>query len=118
MLAGVTAELTDFQEVQEKYSRYSATEEERENIPRMEVLAMVDSAVGDARMNAVSIQGSTVQVEFSGVTLAQTAEIVRRMEESPIVAGTVVNTAATTQETGTLVQASVLIQLQKEVDGQ
>ncbi len=114
-LAGVTAELTDFQEVQEKYSRYSATEEERENIPRMEVLAMVDSAVGDARMNAVSIQGSTVQVEFSGVTLAQTAEIVRRMEESPIVAGTVVNTAATTQETGTLVQASVLIQLQKEV---
>ena len=117
-LAGVTAELTDFQEVQEKYSRYSATEEERENIPRMEVLAMVDTAVGDARMNAVSIQGSTVQVEFSGVTLAQTAEIVRRMEESPIVAGTVVNTAATTQETGTLVQASVLIQLQKEVDGQ
>ena len=117
-LEGVLLELTDYSEVWERYSRYSATEEERENIPRMEVLAMVDSAVGDARMNAVSIQGSTVQVEFSGVTLAQTAEIVRRMEESPIVAGTVVNTAATTQETGTLVQASVLIQLQKEVDGQ
>lgn len=112
-------ELTDYNEVWERYSRYSATEEEQALIDRMEVLALLDEAVGTtASMDAVSISGSTVQLQFSGVTLAQTAEIVRRMEESPIVAGTVVNTAATTQETGTLVQASVLIQLQKEVDGQ
>jgi len=41
---GVMAELADYNEVQERYSRYSATEEERETIPRMEVLAMLDQA--------------------------------------------------------------------------
>ena len=72
-------------------------------------------------MDAVSIGGSTVQLQFSGVTLAQTARIVSALEASPIVAYTMVNTAATTQSEGAPaddsapVQASVLIQLQKEV---
>lgn len=113
-LAGVTAELTDFQEVQEKYSRYSATEEERETIPRMEVLAMLDQASAGAAMDSISITGDTVQVQFSGVTLAQTAEIVRNLETSSLVAGTMVNTASTTQDNNAQVQASVLIQLYRE----
>ena len=89
---------------------------------RMEVLALLDEAVGTtAVMDAVSIGGSTVQLQFSGVTLAQTAQIVSALEASPIVAYTMVNTAATTQSEGAPaddsapVQASVLIQLQKEV---
>ena len=56
----------------------------------------------------------TVQVQFSGVTLAQTAEIVRNLETSSLVAGTMVNTASTTQDNNALVQASVLIQLYRE----
>ena len=114
-LEGVLLELTD-------YSRYSATEDERDLIDRMEVLALLDEAVGTtAVMDAVSIGGSTVQLQFSGVTLAQTARIVSALEASPIVAYTMVNTAATTQSEGAPaddsapVQASVLIQLQKEV---
>ncbi len=120
-LEDVQLELTDYGEVWERYSRYSATEEERDLIDRMEVLALLDEAVGTtADMDAVSIGGSTVQLQFSGVTLAQTAQIVSALEASPIVAYTMVNTAATTQSEGAPadasapVQASVLIQLQKE----
>ena len=120
-LEDVQLELTDYGEVWERYSRYSATEEERALIDRMEVLALLDEAVGTtAVMDAVSIGGGTVQLQFSGVTLAQTARIVSALEASPIVAYTMVNTAATTQSEGAPaddsapVQASVLIQLQKE----
>ena len=96
--------------------------ETRDLIDRMEVLSLLDEAVGStASMDAVSIGGDTVQLQFSGVTLAQTAQIVKALEASPIVAYTMVNTAATTQLDGAPadasapVQASVLIQLQKEV---
>lgn len=113
-LDGVMAELSDYGEVQERYRRYSATEEEQALIDRMEVLSMLEDAIGNmAEMNNISINGSLVQVQFSGVTLAQSAQIVNALESSPIVAGTTVNTASTTEESGALVQAGVLIQLQK-----
>ena len=97
------------------YQRYSATEEEAANIDRMEVLSLLDTAVGStAEIGNISISGSTAQVQFSSVTLAHVAEIVKRLEDSPIVAGTVVNTASTTGDSRDLVSASILIQLQKE----
>lgn len=115
-LALTMGELEGYDEVRERYSRYSATEEERALVDRMEVLALLDSAVGTvARMDSVAVNGDVVQVQFSGVTLAQTAEIVRALEGSPIVAGTVVNTASTTQDAAAMVQTNVRIQLQKEV---
>ena len=108
-------ELTDYNEVWERYSRYSATEEERAAIDRMEVLELLDGALGgSAELNTVAIGGDAVQLQFSGVTLAETARIVRALEASPMVAGTRVNTASTTEGSGALVQASVFIQLQKE----
>ena len=114
-LQGVLLELTDYSEGWERYSRYSATEEERAAIDRMEVLELLDGALGgSAELNTVAIGGDAVQLQFSGVTLAETARIVRALEASPIVAGTRVNTASTTEGSGALVQASVFIQLQKE----
>lgn len=122
-LNGVMAELKDYNEVKERYQRYAATEEERELIDRMEILDLLDSAVGtSAEMQNISVSGNTVQLQFSGVTLAQTARIVRALEASPIVASTTVNTAATTRDglapdeldDSGLVQANVLIYLQKE----
>lgn len=113
-LNDIMVELTDYDQVQERYSRYSSTEEEQVLIDRMDVLALLDSAAGEAQLDAVSITGSQVQVQISGVTLAQTAVIVTRLEESPLVASTRVDTAATTQDSGALVQTSILIQLQSE----
>ena len=117
-LDAVVQELADYNDVRERYQRYSATDEERELIDRMEVLALLDGAVGaTAEMGAITISRDTVQIRFSGVTLAQTAQIVRTLESSPIVAGTEVHTASTTERESAdgLVQANILIRLQKEV---
>lgn len=108
-------ELADYDEVWEQYNRYAATDEERAIIDRIEVLTLLDSAIGsNARLSSLSINGDTMQVQFYAGSLAQTAQIVSRLEASPLVAFTEVNTAATQEQTGTQVMASVYIQLQKE----
>lgn len=108
-------QLEDYEEVRERYSRYSATEEERALIDRIEVLKLLDEAVGDAaQLDSVTISGTAAQVQISGVNLAQTAQIVRVLETSPLVSATTVNTASTTENAGALVQTSIQIQLQKE----
>lgn len=112
-LQSVMAELADFQEVKERYNIYSATEEEENLVDRMEVLALLESVLGDRLMNTVSIGGDAVQLQVSGITLAEAASIVRELEASPIVAGTTVSTAATTDGSDQI-QANVFIQLQKE----
>ena len=114
-LAAVVAELEGYDEVLDQYYQYAATEEEQANIDRMEVLALLDKAMGrTGEMASISISGDVVQLQFSGVTLAETAQIVKRLEESDLVAGTPVNTAATTESEGALVQANVRIQLQRK----
>ena len=115
-LAAVMAELKDYDEVLDRYYQYAATEEEQANIDRMEVLALLDKAVGKTgEMTSISVSGDVVQLQFSGVTLAQTAQIVKALEQSDLVEGTTVNTAATTESDGALVQANVRIQLRREI---
>ena len=119
-------QLADYNEVYLRYVRYAATEEEQQLVDRMEMLAMLDGAMGNAYLNSISVTGDRLQVQLSNVTLAQVAEIVRNLEASPIVAGTTVNTAATTSDSyGTtwwgetfyaeeewdLVQANIVIDL-------
>lgn len=115
-LNSVMLQLKDYDEVKERYVRYAAIEEERALVDRMEVLAMLDETVGIAAIRgSISISGSTVQIQFSGATLAEIAQIVNRVEASPIVASTLVSTASTTAEGSEPVLANMLIQLQKEV---
>ncbi len=122
-LNDVMLQLADYDEVKERYCRYAATDEERALIDRMEILSLLDKTVGTAAsMQVISVTGDTVQLEFSGVTLAETAQIVKRLEESPLVASTMVSTASTTQEEGSAVDYSapvktnITILLQKEVE--
>lgn len=113
-LEDVMGSLSDFAEVREEYLRYAPTGMEAETVDRMEILALLDSAVrSPAQVDAVSIGGDTVQVQVSQVTLAQTAGIVARLEASSLVEGTTVNTASTTGESQDLVSASIRIQLKK-----
>ena len=117
-LESVMAELADYGQIRERYSVYSATEEEQALIDRMAVLDLLDGALeGLAQLDTVSISGDAVQLQFSGVTLAQTAQIVRTLEGSPLVSSIRVNTASTTEGAGAAVQASLFIQLQKEASG-
>ena len=115
-LNGVLAQLTDYDEVQERYFRYAATDEERALVDRMDVLNMLDSTVRNAKIDSISINGSRLQIQISNVTLAQTSEIVNRLEASPLVSSVTVNTAATTEKDSDLTRSNIVIQLQKEVE--
>lgn len=118
---GIMVQLADYNEVKERYQRYSATEEEQGIVDRMEVLDLLERAVLPvAELETVTISGGSVQLSFSGVTLAQTSRIVQALEESDIVAGTAVNTAATRENeygrpvrSSQAVQANILITLKK-----
>ena len=119
----VMLQLADYREVKERYNRYAATEEERALIDRMKVLSLLEENAGTtAAMSSISISGDTVQLQLSGVSLSEVAQIVKRLEASPIVKGIVVSTAATTgegvepaEDGSGLVQADMQILLQKEV---
>lgn len=112
-LRGILMDLSDFNEVRERYNRYAATEEEQAVIDRMEILALLEDTVA-ADVGSISVGGSQVHLRFSGVTLAEAARIARALDESPLVEGTTVNTAFTTSEGKDLIQADILIRLAKE----
>ena len=115
-LAGVMAALSDYDQVEERYFRYAATEEEQALVDRNDLIYLQDSDNDTStHINSITVTWEEGQVRFSGVTLAQTARIVSTLESSPLVAGTTVTTASTTQEEGALVLATVHIKLQKEV---
>lgn len=115
-LNGVLTQLADYNEVQERYFRYSATDEERALVDRMEILAMLDNTLGFAQIDSISISGSQLQIQISDVTLAQTATIVNNLEASQMVSKVTVNTAATTGNNSDLTRSNIVIQLQKEED--
>lgn len=115
-LSDAMREIADFDEVQQRYIRYSATDEELTIVDRIDVLDMLESATRGANMSSVSISGDRVQLHLIDVTLSQTADIVKNLEDSPIVASTVVSTASSTDNARDTTQTSIVIQLQKEAD--
>ena len=116
-LNSVLAQLTDYDDVQLRYIRYTATDEEKKIVDRLDVLAMLEEIIGDAGMYTISISGDRVTTQLANVTLAQVATLINRLEASPIVSGTRVSTASTTGADGVdgdVVQASLTVFLQKE----
>ena len=77
----------------------------------MDVLDLIDEVIRPAaHISQVTIQDQQVLVEFSGVTLVETADIVSRLEASPLVARTTVDTAASEEDRAT-VDVDMLIEL-------
>ena len=115
-LADYAEKLVDYDEVLWEYERYSATPEETLTTDRMELIALIDSAVRPtAKVDNFSVSGEQMLLQFSRVTLREVADIVQALEASPLVTETMVNTASTTESGPERVQASILIQLaQKE----
>lgn len=86
--------LENYDEILRQYRMYSAAEEEEGHTDRMEILELLDEKVRpSASISSVSVTKGLVNVRFSGVTLGETAEIVRKLNTSPLVAGTSVSTA-------------------------
>lgn len=115
-LAAYAEKLVDYDKVLWEYERYSATPEETLTTDRMELIALIDSAVRPtAKVDHFSVSGEQMLLQFSRVTLREVADIVQALEESPLVTETMVNTASTTESGPERVQANILIQLaQKE----
>lgn len=92
-------QLSDYDDVAKRYRLYAATQEESSATDRLAILELLDEAVrSKAAVDSVSIAGASVDLRLSGVTLAQTAEIVRAIRASDLVLSAAVNSAASASD--------------------
>lgn len=90
-------QLTNYDQVLEDYIRSIPTQSEQNQADVMELLALIDTIIRPvAQVSQVAIADNQVVVSFSGVTLAQAADLVVQLERSPLVANPQVNTASST----------------------
>lgn len=90
-------QLENYDQVLEDYIRSVPTQQEQDQPDVMELLSLIDTTIRPAaRVSQVDIADNQVVISFSGVTLAQAADLVVRLEQSPLVANTQVDTASST----------------------
>ena len=108
-------QLRDYQDVLERYVRAAPTQEELDQVDRLEILDLIDSAVRpEAAISQVTIQGDQVLLSFSGVTLGEAAELVARLSDSPLVSQVSVDTAASARENQSEVDVTVYFKVSAE----
>ena len=107
-------QLKNYDQVLEDYIRSIPTQQEQEQADVMELLALIDTTIRpSAQVSQVSIEDNQVVISFSGVTLAQAADLVVQLEQSPLVANTQVDTASSTDGTSQ-VEVHVYFQVAQE----
>ena len=90
-------QLENYDQVLEDYIRSVPTQQEQDQPDVMELLSLIDTTIRPAaRVSQVDIADNQVVISFSGVTLAQAADLVVRLEQSPLVDNTQVDTASST----------------------
>lgn len=93
-------QLKDYNQVLEDYIRSLPTQQEQAQANIMELLSLIDTTIRPfAQVSQVAIADNQVVISFSGVTLAQAADLVVQLEQSPLVTNTQVDTAASTENT-------------------
>lgn len=91
-------QLERYDQVLEDYIRSVPTQREQEQADVMELLGLIDTTIRlTAQVSQVAIEDNQVVISFSGVTLAQAAELVVQLEQSPLVSNTQVDTASSTK---------------------
>ena len=107
-------QLKNYDQVLEDYIRSIPTQQEEEQADVMELLALIDTTIRPtAQVSQVSIEDNQVVISFSGVTLAQAADLVVQLEQSPLVTNTQVDTASSTDGAGQ-VEVHVYFQVAQE----
>lgn len=115
--AQVMGQLEEYAAVEEAYTRLAPTQGELDSPDPMAVLELIDQVIRPAADIAqVTVRDRQVLVRFSGVDLVETAELVSQLEQSPLVAGTTVDTAAA-GERGPAVDVDMLIELAAGEEG-
>ncbi len=93
----LTEQTADYDAILEEYSKYVAdylTDDERATVDRLSVMRIVEqNLMGDAQIQQYSIADNVLSIDFSGMTLAQAANFVTRLESHEEVAAVQVNTA-------------------------
>ncbi len=90
-------QLKNYDQVLEDYIRSIPTQQEQDQPDVMELLSLIDTTIRPAaQVSQVEIANNQVVLSFSGVTLAQAADLVVRLEQSPLVDNTQVDTASST----------------------
>ena len=90
-------ELKDYDQVLEDYIRSIPTQQGQDQPDVMELLDLIDTTIRPvAQVSQVTIEDNQVAFSFSGVTLAQAADLVVQLEQSPLVANIQVDTASST----------------------
>ena len=91
-------QLERYDQVLEDYIRSVPAQREQEQADVMELLGLIDTTIRPtAQVSQVAIEDNQVVISFSGVTLAQAAELVVQLEQSPLVSNTQVDTASSTK---------------------
>lgn len=96
-LDGYMAELTDYDEVNMEYNKYSYSYlSEQEKIQdRMDVLKMLEDTIfADSTVQSVSIAGDIISVSLTDIDLEKTSILAKDLEEYDIVDNVSVNTAS------------------------
>lgn len=107
-------QLKSYDQVLEDYIRSIPTRQEQEQADVMELLALIDTTIRpSAQVSQVAIEDNQVVISFSGVTLAQAADLVVQLEQSPLVANTQVDTASS-KEGSDQVEVHIYFQVAQE----
>ena len=86
-MVSIAEQAAGYNEIADKYNRYSITEEEKNLTDRLEILNLIDEAVrSDAEVTAINISEGTVALDIAQVaSLKKTEAICQRLEESSLV---------------------------------
>lgn len=115
VLSSLQAQLVGYDEVLETYNAYAsayATADEY-TVSALDALTLVDRFVRpSATVSSLDLQGNTLSLNLSNITLDEVGKLVSVLYEQDIVANVSVSTAATQQTSAEDVTAAVIITLQ------
>ena len=110
-LVAVNARLAGYDELYQKYSRYSfglMNKNEANMVDRGQILQLVETIVAPAAsVSNLSISGNELTMNVSGITLEQASAIVNQLEANPIVSYTSIGSATASDG----VEASISISI-------
>lgn len=94
----------DYTKISDEYNLYSLnslSDEELSAVDRLEIIDLLDKELlSSTLVSAVSINGNVMLVQFTGLSLEQTSELIDSLLNYPIVAGVSVSTAGATAAAG------------------
>ena len=122
VLSNLESQLVDYDAVLEEYNLYESARmvSNAGDVPAVDVLALVDDYISpSAQVSSINLQGNTLALNLSGVSLDSTGSLVSTLYQQPIVGNVRVATASNNDagEDNNTVAMTITLQAPKEVGG-